>query len=175
MISCGLSDFSQFFQTQVFTDFGYCRPPKGETPQEVQKTKSGQEEEIQEDLDVTLRNGQDRRPAQWLSPATVGLPLPALSLPLTSLGAHTSARTPGLFGVPGLHRVSCGAQEEKCSASVGVSICTGRRGWGLLSGALREFWFIISNHPWRLHSSGQRLSHLRPPVFSFLLSWLQSM
>lgn len=48
-------------------------------------------------------------------------PLPALSLPLTSLGAQTSARTPGLLRVPGLHKVGCGAQEEKYTPSVGGS------------------------------------------------------
>lgn len=32
------------------------------------KKATGQEEEVQENLDVTLPNGQNRRPAQWLSP-----------------------------------------------------------------------------------------------------------
>lgn len=67
---------------------------------------------------------------------TGGLPLPALSLPLTSLGAQASARTPGLLRAPGHHTVARGVQEEKCTTSPGGSrLHTEERARAALRGA----------------------------------------
>lgn len=150
VISCGLSDFGQsFLHLQIL---GAAIPLAVKHHTGCTKLKQTRRKKYKK---IYLSHSKIIRREDQLSgflQGTSDLPLPVLSLSLTRMSLVWVLRPlpgpQGLLRVPGVHTVPVVPRRRNALHLWGFPFAHGGEGEGSSPGrVLREFWFIIPNHP----------------------------